>query len=116
MRYVEMNSVRANMVTVPKGYKWSSYHANTLGVQVNGLTAHDAKQALGNSPEIRQKAHYDLFSQPLISGQVSGLRKCLNNNYRLRSERFRSEIESALKVKLGRLKQGSPKSEGTDTR
>ena len=115
MRYIEMNPVRANLVALPEGYKWSSYHANALGVEVNGLTAHDAFLALGNSPKTRQQAYRELFKQPLMSSQLSELRECLNHVYPLVSERFRSEIQSALKVNIGRLKQGRPRPEGTDT-
>jgi putative transposase len=30
-RYIELNPVRAGMVSAPEGYRWSSYRANGLG-------------------------------------------------------------------------------------
>lgn len=30
-RYIELNPVRAGMVTRPEAYRWSSYRANALG-------------------------------------------------------------------------------------
>lgn len=116
MRYIELNPVRAKMVVLPEEYKWSSYHANALGKEIKGLTPDQVYQVLDASPKARRKAYRELFKQPLLSSQVNQLRECLNHNYPLGDERFKSEIEAALKVKIGRLKLGRPRSEGLPTR
>jgi putative transposase len=40
-RYIELNPVRASMVNYPDEYRWSSYHANALGVESALCTPHD---------------------------------------------------------------------------
>ena len=38
MRYIELNPVRAIMVSQPEDYPWSSYHYNAVGVEEKMLT------------------------------------------------------------------------------
>ena len=54
MRYVEMNPVRARLVSRPEAYAWSSYSANAFGAPDNLLTPHPLYLALADSPEERQ--------------------------------------------------------------
>ena len=37
-RYIELNPVRANMVSHPAEYPWSSYHGNTVDKKIKLLT------------------------------------------------------------------------------
>ncbi|WP_289031345.1 transposase [uncultured Paraglaciecola sp.] len=39
-RYIELNPIRAKMVTEPADYKWSSYQINGIGKQSELCTAH----------------------------------------------------------------------------
>lgn len=39
-RYIELNPVRAKMVTSPSEYVWSSYRANAMGKEIGLLTPH----------------------------------------------------------------------------
>lgn len=48
-RYIELNPVRARMVTEPAEYRWSSYRSNGLGVGSSLLTPHPEYLALGDS-------------------------------------------------------------------
>lgn len=48
-RYIELNPVRANMVTHPAEYPWSSYRQNALGLEDKLVTSHYLYDALGNS-------------------------------------------------------------------
>jgi putative transposase len=61
MRYIELNPVRAGMVSHPSEYPWSSYHFNALG-QANDLLrpSHEYLQ-LGMTDEARQAAYRALF-------------------------------------------------------
>lgn len=47
-RYIELNPVRANMVSHPEEYKWSSYCANGLGQNVTLCTPHPIYTHLKN--------------------------------------------------------------------
>jgi putative transposase len=54
-RYIELDPVRAGMVSDPAKYKWSSYQCNALGKQSDLLTPHDEYLKLSKNVEERQK-------------------------------------------------------------
>ena len=49
-RYIELNPVRAGMVTQPEEYCWSSYGVNACGDK-HWLTPHDEYQRLGKTTD-----------------------------------------------------------------
>lgn len=61
MRYIELNPVRANMVSQPEQYRWSSYHANGLGKAINLCRPHDVYTRLGKTRADRLQAYRELF-------------------------------------------------------
>jgi putative transposase len=61
MRYIELNPVRAALVTRPGQYRWSSFRANALGQNDPLVTPHAFYCALARSPESRQAAYRALF-------------------------------------------------------
>ena len=63
-RYIELNPVRANMVTHPGEYRWSSYACNALGQDDLLVKPHSLYQALGSSEHQRQFAYRGLFEKP----------------------------------------------------
>ncbi|MDP3282776.1 MAG: hypothetical protein Q8M57_17335 [Nitrosomonas sp.] len=64
MRYIELNPVRAEMVTRPGEYRWSSYGANALGKEDKLLTPHDEYLALGSTAAGRQEAYRKVVPRP----------------------------------------------------
>ena len=56
MRYVELNPVRAGLVSIPDHYRWTSYAAHAFGALDRLVTLHALYLALGPSPELRQEA------------------------------------------------------------
>lgn len=63
MRYIELNPVRAGLVTRPQAYRWSSFRANALGAEDPLITPHAHYCALGRSPEMQQAAYRAMFRQ-----------------------------------------------------
>ncbi len=61
MRYIELNPVRARLVTAPEEYRWSSFRANALGQVDTLVTPHACYCALGRSAASRQAAYRTLF-------------------------------------------------------
>ena len=55
-RYIELNPVRADMVTDPSQYRWSSYRATGLGLPDARLTPHPLYLAQGGGAEERAQA------------------------------------------------------------
>ena len=107
-RYIEMNPVRADMVEHPGDYPWSSYHANAYGQSNSRLTAHPLYLALGATPDARQIVYRELFTQTLDNKLLHAIRNAANFSMPLGSDRFKQEIEQAVKRKLGYSKRGRP--------
>ncbi len=61
MRYIELNPVRAGMVSHPSEYPWSSYHFNALGQPNDLVTPYLEYLHLGKTAEARQAAYRQLF-------------------------------------------------------
>lgn len=53
MRYIELNPVRAGMVSLPSEYRWSSYGFNAAIKEDENVIAHPLYLALGASEEER---------------------------------------------------------------
>jgi hypothetical protein len=59
-RYIELNPVRAGMVTQPGKYRWTSYRSNGQGEHQDWLTPHPEYLALGNNQRTRLASYRDL--------------------------------------------------------
>ena len=55
MRYVELNPVRAGLVSEPSQYRWSSYRANALGEEDEMIAPHALYLTLGSTAATRQE-------------------------------------------------------------
>jgi putative transposase len=103
-RYIELNPVRAAMVPVPGGYRWSSYHANAHGAGDPVATSHLEYLRLGSKPALRQQAYQTLFDEPLAPERIADIRAYLQQQRALGSQRFQQQIEAM----LGRCAQVRP--------
>ena len=86
-RYIELNPVRAGMVELPAGYKWSSYRANAEGREDRLLTPHPIYLALGRDAVERQSAYRGLFDLPLAEKDLQRIRFAVQNDFALREKR-----------------------------
>jgi putative transposase len=77
MRYVELNPVRAGLVSDPAVYRWSSYRANGLGVEDQIIVPHLLYVALGNSAESRQGSWRGLCCEALSSDDLFEIRDAI---------------------------------------
>jgi REP-associated tyrosine transposase len=59
-RYIELNPVRAGMVSAPCEYRWSSYRVNARGEINDLITAHSAYEALNGNAALRCCAYRQL--------------------------------------------------------
>jgi putative transposase len=107
-RYIECNPVRAHMVSTPGSYKWSSYPCHAFSVPDNLVTMHEQYDRLGVTPEDRQRAYQDLFRTELASSELGEIRDTANSGWPLGSDRFKDEIEHALKCAVRPPKRGRP--------
>lgn len=93
MRYIELNPVRAGMVTHPADYPWSSHGANALGREHPMLTEHQLYSRLGLSGPERRRANRHLFRGALSGHDLAAIREATNKGWVLGNDRFREPIE-----------------------
>ena len=113
MRYIELNPVRANMVTHPRDYPWSSYRCHCEGEQGDNagwLTPHREYQRLGRSGEERQAAYRQLFREAGPKDDLQAIRDCTHKGWALGGKKFSERMESlgqrrALSKGVGRPKK-----------
>ncbi len=113
-RYIELNPVRAGMVTDPSDWPWSSYRANALGERSAILAPHPLYLALGSAPGERREAYRNLFRDALEDAPLADLRLALNQNQPLGNDRFYAEIEAVTGHRREPRKRGRPKKQPID--
>ncbi len=107
-RYIELNPVRANMVSHPRDYPWSSYQGNALGKNIKLIRPHPLYMALGKEAKERQNAYKKLFRRDIDEDTLVKIRQGTNKGWVIGNDRFKVEIEEM----TGR--RASPKPRGGD--
>ncbi len=109
MRYIEENPVRANMVNSAKEYLFSSFHSNALGQKNVLITEHEVFMRLSDDKDKRHLFYSQLFNQELDDDALSQIRLGYQSGTPIGSRAFKTEIESAIGRKIGKLQRGRPK-------
>lgn len=107
-RYIEMNPVRAAMVSHPADYRWSSYRCNGLGISCGLIIPHACYEAMGRTLSARSRAYNALFRGELDEDCLSGIRVATNGNYVLGDGAFEREMELALGRRVRPGQSGRP--------
>ncbi len=107
-RYIELNPVRADMVTHPREYRWSSYRINAEGKASDLVTPHRQYLRLAKDPAERRAAYRTLFRSELDPETLKEIRDATNGGYALGGKRFLSQIEAATGRRVTRGKAGRP--------
>jgi len=105
-RYIELNPVRAGIVTDPGEYRWSSYQINGLGKESELCTPHQEYLALGNDPSERQAGYRELFAYHVDGELLKDIRSNTNKGMAVGSDRFKKEIETLTGRRLQSKKRG----------
>ena len=92
-RYIELNPVRAGMVSVPAGYPWSSHRRNAYGASEPRITSHPCYLELG-AGEARLSAYRRLFAKALGSGTMDAIRLHTQQQRAWGSEGFQRQVEA----------------------
>jgi putative transposase len=93
MCYIELNPVRAGMVSHPGDYRWSSYSANAHGKPNTLIAPHPRYNQLGAEPGERQHAYRELFRHQMDNDSLHAIREALNQELVLGREDFKDKIE-----------------------
>ena len=91
-RYIELNPVRAGMVSDPAEYRWSSYRHH-IGLRPDPLIReHPLIWLLGNTPFERQAAYRQLFDQPGAAQEAEQLRAGVQGGWAIGAGAFVATI------------------------
>ncbi len=108
MRYIELNPVRANMVSGPAQYRWSSYRHNGLGLADERIAPHPLYLELGKDAADRLAAYRALFRSELDEAALTDIRLALSQGQPLGSERFSELMCAAAGVRRAQRNPGRP--------
>lgn len=107
-RYIELNPYRAEMVSHPAEYPWSSYRFNALGHANPILSPHWKYEELSFSAQLRQASYRELFNTHIDELDLVEIRNKTNKEWVLGNEYFKDLIFSKL------AQQVAPKARGGD--
>lgn len=92
LRYIELNPVRAGMVTGPEDCHWSSYHVHGHGIRASMWSAHPTYLSLGETSVQRQERYRNLVGEALEQDIIAKIRHCANSGLVLGTEKFRAQV------------------------
>ena len=95
-RYIELNPVRAGVVSTPGTYAWSSYGFNAAGSHDPVLTPHESYVALGKDPSARRAAYRGLVALGLDETTMRHIRDATNKGWVLGTKAFRDRMAERL--------------------
>jgi putative transposase len=78
LRYVELNPVRAGLVSGPELYYWSSYAANALGSSDALVTPHAKYLELGRTAQERQRSWRKICAISMSAEELGELRAAVH--------------------------------------
>lgn len=91
-RYIELNPVRAGMVSQPEDYTWSSFRSNGLGHPASFWSPHEVYLRLGATQEERLGVYQSLFQAHVDPKKTDAIRSATNQNMALGNDRFKEEV------------------------
>lgn len=92
-RYIELNPVRAGMVSDPADYIWSSYRSAAFGRVTKLWKPHRFYLNLGKTNLDRRTNYRALFASELDEAVVDNIRHAARKGLILGSERFRERVK-----------------------
>jgi putative transposase len=93
-RYIELNPVRAGMVTRPDEYEWSSHAANAFGTQSALVTPHRSFLEIAPDPEERRLRYRALFDARLSDEELAEIRDAICGGFALGGPVHHGLVES----------------------
>lgn len=107
-KYIELNPVRAGLVSAPGDYPYSSYAHNACGYDNKLIAFHAVYESLGRTAQDRRMAYQRLFSSCVAPDMLSIIRTTTNSCRVLGDERFKDQIEAMLGRSVRQRKRGRP--------
>lgn len=110
MAYIDLNPVRAGMVSRPADYPWSSYGHYAGQRQDRLITPHALCWGLGNTPFAREAAYVDLISQGINEQMQKDLTLSVLKGWAIGEPKFLSGLQKQTRRRLAPKIAGRPHS------
>ena len=108
-RYIELNPVRAHMVSSAESYPWSSYRLRVIEpAENNWLDVDPCFQALGTTEPIRRDRYREFVEQAAPNEELELIRTALQRGQLTGGSRFVEEIEHITGLRIIGRGQGRP--------
>lgn len=108
-RYIDLNSVRTQLVEHPGHYPWSSYNGNT-GISRDALlTQHEEYWRLGNTLFTRQMAYKEFVAQGLTADEFSMITSKTKKGWVIASDNFIATHTHLANRRMTEAKRGRPR-------
>ena len=107
-RYVELNPVRAGMVSSPADYRWSSYQQNAGLRNDVWVDRHPIFTALGRSTGESALAYRKFVEARVPQGELQMISEALARNQLTGDEVFRASIEGRIGREVSTRPRGRP--------
>ncbi len=108
MAYIDLNPVRAEMVSKPQDFAWSSFAHYCGGLSDRLITPHPHFFNLGNTPFARERAYQELVHAGLTTTQLTHITQTLLKNHALGDDEFILDLEKKTEKRLHSSKAGRP--------
>lgn len=113
MVYLDLNPVRAGLVTDPVQHGWSS-HRHYIGQGSDRrITPHPAYWRLGNTPFAREAAYAELVRSGLSAAQLTVMTNALLHGWALGEPDFMAALQAQTDRRVSKGKPGRPPSRRT---
>ena len=93
-RYIELNPVRAGIVTSPDQHPWSSYRHYAWQRPDDLVTRHALHLELGRSEEERRVGYIALFDEQIDAGTLRRIRNSVQKGWALGGRAFCADLEA----------------------
>ena len=113
-RYIELNPVRANLVTCPADWPWSSHRLHAFGEPDRVVTIHDYYTDLATSARCRRSRYRDWFREPPTEDELHSIRETTRQELVLGDDAFKQRLETRLSIPTRPSRRG-PKKLVSDT-
>lgn len=114
MVYMDLNPVRAAMVTDPAEYPWSSHRYYVGGRADRLVTPHPLYWELGNEPFAREQAYAELVRTGISRDQQRALTDSALRGWALGEPDYVADLQRRTARRVARAQAGRPRSRTSD--
>lgn len=108
-RYVDLNPVRAAMVTTPEDYEWSSYRSHAGLCDSSLLDEHVTFRDLGNTRAECAYAYREFVAQGASATELGFIRSAIQRNQLTGNKKFEDQIALRTGRRIVARGQGRPR-------